>query len=205
MNLALLKTLDLRQINFDNITLENIGAWPGIIKTIILLGLFILIILASYFTDINNQLNLLSKAQEEEQQLINDFKSKAFQSANLEAYKNQMVEMETSLGALLRQLPGDTEVPGLLDDISQTGITAGLQFNSIRLLPEKSAEFYSELPIEIKVTGGYHELGNFVSGVASLPRIVTLHDFTIVPAQDKSKLLNMSITAKTYRYNGDKP
>ena len=113
-----------------------------------------------------------------------------------------MKEMETSFGALLRQLPSDTEVPGLLEDITRTGLGSGLEFEEIKLLPEAAQQFYIELPIQISVVGTYHDLATFVSGVASLPRIVTLHDFSIMPASDGSTTqLRMSILAKTYRYN----
>ena len=114
-----------------------------------------------------------------------------------------MAEMETTFGALFRQLPTDTEVPGLLEDISHTGLTAGLTFNSIQLAPEASKEFYVELPIDIEVKGGYHSFGAFVSGVAALPRIVTLHDFEIVPSSGKTHELIMKVRAKTYRYKED--
>ena len=110
--------------------------------------------------------------------------------------------MEVSFGALLKQLPSDTEVPGLLEDITRTGLGSGLEFEEIKLLPEAAQQFYIELPIQITVVGAYHDLATFVSGVASLPRIVTLHDFDLVPANDSgSSKLRMSILAKTYRYN----
>jgi type IV pilus assembly protein PilO len=126
-----------------------------------------------------------------------------FQAANLEAYKEQMEEMEVSFGALLKQLPSDTEVPGLLEDITRTGLGSGLEFEEIKLLPEVTQQFYIELPIQIVVMGSYHDLATFVSGVASLPRIVTLHDFDIKPADKSgaSSALRMSVLAKTYRYN----
>lgn len=134
--------------------------------------------------------------------LKEQFSSKAYQAANLEAYKEQMQEMEVSFGALLRQLPSDTEVPGLLEDITRTGLGSGLEFEEIKLLPEVAQQFYIELPIQIKVTGGYHDLATFVSGVASLPRIVTLHDFELAPVSaGNSSRLSMQIMAKTYRYN----
>ena len=121
----------------------------------------------------------------------------------LEAYKVQMAEMEESFGALLRQLPSDTEVPGLLEDITRTGLGSGLEFSEIKLQPEVVQQFYIELPIKISVVGSYHDLATFVSGVASLPRIVTLHDFEVAPvaAEAGSSRLAMSILAKTYRYN----
>jgi type IV pilus assembly protein PilO len=123
-------------------------------------------------------------------------------AANLELYTQQMKEMENSFGMLLRQLPSDTEVPGLLEDITRTGLGSGLEFEEIKLLPEVTQQFYIELPIQITVTGAYHDLATFVSGVAGLPRIVTLHDFDLAPANpDGGPKLRMSILAKTYRYN----
>ncbi len=120
----------------------------------------------------------------------------------VKAVKAQMKEMEESFGALLRQLPSDTEVPGLLEDITRTGLGSGLEFEEIKLLPEVAQQFYIELPIQISVVGGYHDLATFVSGVSSLPRIVTLHDFEIKPvAPGSTSKLRMSILAKTYRYN----
>ena len=152
---------------------------------------------------------MLDGYRAEEISLKEQFSSKAFQAANLDAYKAQMREMEESLGALLGQLPSDTEVPGLLEDITRTGLGSGLEFEEIKLQPEVAQQFYIELPIQIVVVGGYHDLATFVSGVASLPRIVTLHDFEItLPAKQgdepvSSSALRMSILAKTYRYNDE--
>ena len=143
-----------------------------------------------------------SQQRAQEETLKQQFSTKAFQAANLEAYKAQMAEMETSFGALLRQLPSDTEVPGLLEDITRTGLGSGLEFEEIKLQPEVAQQFYIELPINIKVVGGYHDLATFVSGVASLPRIVTLHDFEIKTEKNEAtSKLRMNIVAKTYRYN----
>ena len=111
--------------------------------------------------------------------------------------------MEETFGALVRQLPSDTEVPGLLEDITNRGIASGLEFTSIDLQPEQAAEFYVELPIKMVVEGTYHDLGAFVSGIAGLPRIVTLHDFDIVPGDESDGSLTLSITAKTYRYKDE--
>jgi type IV pilus assembly protein PilO len=123
-------------------------------------------------------------------------------AANLELYSQQMKEMENAFGVLLRQLPSDTEVPGLLEDITRTGLGSGLEFEEIKLLPEVAQPFYIELPIKITVTGAYHDLATFVSGVAGLPRIVTLHDFELAPVNpDDGSKLRMSILARTYRYN----
>jgi len=142
----------------------------------------------------------LARVAGEESGLRADLESKAVLAANLAAYRQQMVEMEESFGDLLRQLPGQTEVPGLLEDITFTGLGSGLEFSTIALQSEVTAEFYIELPINIVVTGGYHDLGAFVSGVSSLSRIVTLHDFAISAGENPSEL-TMTITARTYRYN----
>jgi type IV pilus assembly protein PilO len=141
----------------------------------------------------------LAGAQRSEADLKVKFEAKAFEAANLEKYRKQMVEMEESFEALKKQLPKDTEVPGLLEDIDEKGIDSRLAIESITLQPEIATEFYVELPIEIKVVGGYHEFGAFVSGVAGMPRIVTLHDYAIL-TDGKSSNLHMTIQAKTYRY-----
>ncbi len=145
----------------------------------------------------------LQKATIEEEELKQEFEQKAFQAANLDAYKKQMVEMEESFGALVSQLPSDTEVPGLLEDITNKGALNGLEFESIALQQEMTREFYIELPIQIQASGSYHDLGAFISGMAGLPRIVTLHDFVITQQKQGSSILNMEITAKTYRYKDE--
>ena len=193
---------DLRNIDFEKIDIENMGSWPVVVKALVLMVIFVAVCVVAYFVDARTELDHLAQEQQHEQQLKEDFKTKAFQAANLEAYRAQLQQMEKTLGTLLRQLPSDTEVPGLLEDISRTGLGSGLEFESIKLLEEKNVEFYAELPIEIRVKGGFHEFGAFVSGVSSLSRIVTLHDFAIEPLSDQ--LLSMTITAKTYRYNSEK-
>lgn len=192
----------LRKIDLADLDVNNLGSWPIAVKVITCVLVLILVLVLGYNFHLKDlELQLDSKRAEEET-LKQQFATKAFQAANLEAYKEQMKEMETSFGALLRQLPSDTEVPGLLEDITRTGLGSGLEFEEIKLLPEVTQQFYIELPIQISVVGGYHDLATFVSGVASLPRIVTLHDFEIKPAsQDSSSKLRMSILAKTYRYN----
>jgi len=162
----------------------------------------VLVLVLGYQFHLKDLQGELDQRRAEEETLKQQFGTKAFQAANLEAYKNQMKEMEESFGALLRQLPSDTEVPGLLEDITRTGLGSGLEFEEIKLLPEVTQQFYIELPIQISVVGGYHDLATFVSGVASLPRIVTLHDFEIKPVSaDSTTKLRMTIVAKTYRYN----
>jgi len=192
----------LRQIDLNDLDLNNVGSWPAAVKFIAGVLLMIGVVALGYNFHLKDLQVQLEGKQAEEAALKEQFSSKAFQAANLDAYKEQMQEMEISFGALLKQLPSDTEVPGLLEDITRTGLGSGLEFEEIKLLPEAAQQFYIELPIQITVVGAYHDLATFVSGVASLPRIVTLHDFDLIPASsDGSTKLRMSILAKTYRYN----
>lgn len=192
----------LRKIDVADLDLNNLGSWPAPVKFITGVILLVVVLALGYYFHLQDMQVQLEQQQAQETTLKQQFSSKAFQAANLEAYKEQMAEMETSFGALLRQLPSDTEVPGLLEDITRTGLGSGLEFEEIKLQPEVAQQFYIELPINIKVIGGYHDLATFVSGVSSLPRIVTLHDFEIKPEKDDSaSKLRMSIVAKTYRYN----
>jgi type IV pilus assembly protein PilO len=184
------------------------GRWPWAIR-----GFFVALVflvcggLAWYMLVWNQDRPLLEKAEADEQDLRTQFENKQQRAANLDAYKGQLAEMERSFGAMLRQLPGKTEVPNLLVDISQTGLGAGLQEKLFQPAPEQSKGFYAELPIKIKLVGSYHQFGAFVSGIAALPRIVTLHDIEIKPQQTGSGSnydnLTMDVTAKTYRYMED--
>lgn len=188
----------LREFDINDLDMNNVGVWPAPIKVVAGLLLFCLVIAGGYwfyYQDMQKQYEALEK---KELKLKSSYEAKAVKAANLDAYKKQMDEMEASFGALLEQLPKETEVPGLLEDITRTGNEAGLDFNSIQLQTERAQEFYVELPIQIQAQGPYHDIGSFVSGVANLPRIVTLHDFKIRPASGGA--LNLSITAKTYRY-----
>lgn len=186
--------------SLSNLDQDNIGSWPLAIKMFIWSVALILAGLGVYQFLLSDAKVELQQAQAQEKKLMKSYEDKAFQASNLEAYKAQMQDMEKTFGALLRQLPSDTEVPGLLEDISHTGLSAGLTFESIQLAPEVSKEFYVELPIDISVRGSYHAFGAFVSAVASLPRIVTLHDFEIKQGDAKTNELTMKIRAKTYRY-----
>lgn len=192
----------LRNVDLNDLDTSNMGSWPPAIKAVVGILLMLLVLALGYtfyLSDLEDQLNL---KREEESTLKEQFATKAHMAANLELYTQQMKEMENSFGVLLRQLPSDTEVPGLLEDITRTGLGSGLEFEEIKLLPEVTQQFYIELPIQITVTGAYHDLATFVSGVAGLPRIVTLHDFDIAPASPEGgPKLRMSILAKTYRYN----
>ena len=137
----------------------------------------------------------------EEVDLRLTFENKQDKAANYQAYEDQLEEIKESFGTMLRQLPGETEIPSLIVDISQTGLAAGLQEKLFQPQPEIPKDFYAEKPIKIRLTGSYHEIGNFVSGIAALPRIVTLHDINITPEnKDSFDNLSMEVTAKTYRY-----
>ena len=189
---------------------ENIGSWPLVVKVMIYIVVFVVVIALGYTFDIAPMRETYASGEQAQETLLQDFEQKVFKANNLEVYKAQLAEMEESFGSLLRQLPQDTEVPGLLEDITHTGLGSGLEFDAIDLGAEQSKEFYAELPINIKVHGDYHAFGAFVSGVSALPRIVTLHDMKIVPVQSKfadngAPVLTMNIQAKTYRYKEATP
>lgn len=196
----------LRKVDISELDLNNLGSWPAPVKAIACILSLVLVVVLGYYFHLKDLQVSLEQRQAEEVTLKGEFANKASFAANLEAYKEQMKEMEISFGALLRQLPSDTEVPGLLEDITRTGLGSGLEFQEIKLLPEVAQQFYIELPIQISVVGSYHDFATFVSGAASLPRIVTLHDFAIAPNEksdtfDGAGKLKMDILAKTYRYN----
>jgi type IV pilus assembly protein PilO len=192
----------LRKVDFSDLDTNNVGSWPMPVKWLAGVLLVILVLGLGYNFAVSDLEDQLQQVREAENTLKTQFAGKAHMAANLERYTEQMKQMETSFGVLLRQLPSDTEVPGLLEDITRTGLGSGLEFEEIKLLPEVTQPFYIELPIQITVTGDYHDLATFVSGVAGLPRIVTLHDFDIAPADPEAgSKLRMSIQAKTYRYN----
>ena len=195
---------ELNEIDLNDLDLENVGSWPAAARAIVAVMLFVLIVVLGYYYHIANLSDRLDASERKELELRREFERKAFEAQNLDAYKVQLKEMRDSFGALVSQLPSDTEVPGLLEDISSKGELNGLTIESIDLLDEVREEFYVELPIAIEATGSYHDLGAFISGMAGLPRIVTLHDFDIEMSDDDSSNLSMEITAKTYRYrDGD--
>jgi type IV pilus assembly protein PilO len=210
--MSLQDNLQKIQNDFSNLDPENMGSWPLPVKIVCWVLTVVIVVILSYQFVLSEQADVLNQEVQKEQSLRTSFEGKVLDAANLEAYRAQMKEMKESFDALVLQLPKDTEVPGLLDDISNTGQTSGLNIESVKLLPEKKAEFYVELPIDIQVSGGYHDFATFASGIAGLPRIVTLHDFVIAPAGSgsvankansdvrNSEKLTMTITAKTYRY-----
>jgi type IV pilus assembly protein PilO len=185
-------------LELDQLDLSDVARWPTAARAVVILFLMGGVIFLGYWFHTKDQLLVLDQAEQKELDLRVIFEKKAQQAANLEAYEAQLEEMRESFGAMLRQLPNKTEVADLLVDVSQTGLASGLEFELFQPRAENPREFYAELPISIRVTGDYHEFGNFVSGVAALPRIVTLHDINITPRGNN--LLSMDLTAKTYRY-----
>jgi type IV pilus assembly protein PilO len=192
-----LRTLDPR----------DVGRWPLPVRGFFVLVIFVVCSAFAWYMFIwNDDRPVLQKAEADELDLRSQFETKQQRAANLDAYRAQLAEMERSFGAMLRQLPGKTEVPNLLVDISQTGLAAGLQEKLFQPAGEQTKGFYAELPIKIRLVGTYHEFGTFVSGIAALPRIVTLDDIQITPVSDKAGAfdnLTMDLTAKTYRYIDD--
>jgi type IV pilus assembly protein PilO len=178
------------------------GRWPlPVLAGAVALTFVAVSLVGIYLLVWNEQRPELQRRQAEEGQLRQEFKDKHSKAVNLEVYKQQLKDIERSFGALLRQLPGKTEVPSLLVDISQTGLAAGLQEKLFQPQAEQKKDFYAELPIKIRLTGNYHSFGEFVSGIAALPRIVTLHDIDIKSeTKDAYDQLSLELTAKTYRY-----
>ncbi|WOT05098.1 type IV pilus inner membrane component PilO [Shewanella youngdeokensis] len=188
--------LDLSQ--FNDIDFENIGAWPKLVKVVFALLVAVCVFIASYFLVVSDVIDDLNAEYQKEEQLKNDFKSKYQLAANLKLYREQLNVMEGQFSELLKMLPSQNEMPGLLDDVTFVATDAGLKITSLDWDSEIVRDFYIEFPIKIAVNGDYHELGHLVSGVAKLPRIVSLHDFSI--KRDGTGSLSMDILAKTYRF-----
>ena len=192
-------TNDLRNFDWNDLQdVDTIGIWPAPVKVIITLIVVVGCLAGGYFFHIQNLQAELQTVASEEGSLRIEFEQKAFLAANLEEYRAQTVQMEESFTELLRQLPSVTEVPGLVDDVTQTGEGSGLDVANLDMPDEQIQEFYIEIPMNLDVVGDFHDFGTFVSGVASLDRIVTLHDFSISARNDS--FLDMSIVARTYRY-----
>ena len=203
--------MKLSEIDLNDLDFNNIGSWPTAAKAMTLTVLAIIMLGVGYAVDTSSQLNTLESAEKKEDELKQLFEIKQAKAANLSSYKLQLQEIQKTFGSLLNQLPGKTEVADLLTDVTQTGLTNGLDFDFFKPQDEIPKDFYVELPIELKVRGEYHEFGKFMSGVAGLPRIVTIHDFTITKEkangkksrQNKPKLI-LEANAKTYRYLDEK-
>ena len=181
---------------------NDVGRWPLPFRIAVIVIVFVVVMgLGIYWFIVKDKAPQLERAQSEEQELRLTFENKQRKAANYDAYKAQLAQIEQSFGTMLRQLPGETEIPSLIVDISQTGLAAGLQEKLFIPQAEVPRDFYAEKPIKIRLAGSYHEIGNFVSGIAALPRIVTLHDINITPEnKDSFDNLSMEVTAKTYRY-----
>ncbi|HCU64912.1 MAG TPA: pilus assembly protein PilP [Rheinheimera sp.] len=182
----------------NNLDMSDMGSWPLAGKVIVIAVLSILIATLTFFLLVDDKITQLEISEAKEQELRQVYRVKYASAVNLELYKKQMVEMEQTFSYLLKQLPATHETPGLLDDITYAGTSTGLTFVKINWLPEIEKDFYTELPIKIDVVGDYHQFGNFVSEVAKLPRIVSLHDFSV--STDKEERLVFNVVAKTYRY-----
>ena len=192
-----------------NLDPNNIGSWPALIKVLVILILCAAVLGAGWYFDTQHMIENLDNAKEQEVSLRSTFETKQRMAANLEPLKQQLAEMKQSFGAMLRLLPNKTEIEGLLVDISQSGLAAGLEFELFKPQPEQPQEFYAIQPISITVTGSYHEIGEFISAVAALPRIVTQHDLSMAPTKlatdsgapsGAETPLRMQMVAKTYRY-----
>ncbi|MEZ5564111.1 MAG: type 4a pilus biogenesis protein PilO [Gammaproteobacteria bacterium] len=186
-----------------NLDVNDIGRWPLPIQAFFMVLAFIIATAGAFYLFVwKAQMPRLEKAQLEEKQLRVSFEGKQRKAANFSSYKAQLAEIERSFGTMLRQLPGKTEIPNLLVDISQTGLAAGLQEELFQPGDEVRKDFYAEKPIKIRLSGSYHEFGRFVSDIAALPRIVTLHDIEITPRTKDAGFddLTLNVTAKTYRY-----
>lgn len=181
---------------------NDVGRWPLLFRAAVIVIVFVVVLgTGIWFAIIQDKAPQLQRAQEDEATLRVTFENKQRKAANYDAYKEQLAQIEQSFGTMLRQLPGETEIPSLIVDISQTGLAAGLQERLFQPQGEAPKDFYAEKPIKIRLSGGYHEIANFVSGIAALPRIVTLHDINITSEDpDKFDQLSIEVTAKTYRY-----
>lgn len=190
--------LALREIEFAELDVNAAGSWPPVVRRATIGLTFLLCLLVGCALLVAPQSERRAVAVAEQAKLLDRYARLAFQAANLETYRAQMAELNASLAELLAQLPGDAEVPALLEEITLLANGSGLAVESLSLQDERQASFYTELPIALKVAGGYHDFGHFVAGLAALPRIVTLHDFTLDAASDGS--LTLSVEALTYRY-----
>jgi len=200
--------MKLQNIDLADLDFSNVGSWAILPKVITIFFVCLAILVAGYFLDTNEQINNLEVIQKKEAELKQLFEVKQAKAANLESYKAQLQDIQKTFGSLLSQLPSKTEVADLLTDITQTGLSNGLEFEYFKPQAEKPKEFYAELPIDLTVRGEYHEFGKFMSSVSSLPRIVTIHDFTIKkvknPKQSKHDELILEANANTYRYLDEK-
>lgn len=193
---------------FNSLDPNNYGSWPRSVKMTCWIFIFLFVCILGYFVIVQSMMEDISSAQAEEENLLSTYKQKESTLRNLKSYQQQIISMQESFNQQLQQLPKESEIPGLVEDINVTGVNSGLKFQNIGLDSEIKQAFFIEQPITIKATGNYHAYGQFASDIAALPRIVTLHNFKITATKDENKrseipVLNYSIQAKTYRYLGD--
>ncbi|MCF6438553.1 type 4a pilus biogenesis protein PilO [Pseudoalteromonas luteoviolacea] len=188
----------LQEIDWNEVELDNIGEWPLPVKILCCTMVVLIMLIVGYTMLVSSSIDRYESAVNKEEELRKSYRIKYGRANNLELYRQQMLDMEEQFSQLLRKLPTSNETPGLLDDLTYVGTSSGLTFLKIGWLPEVKKEFYTELPINLEVVGSYHEFGEFVSKVAQLPRIVSLHDFRIENAGNNS--LVFGVVAKTYRY-----
>jgi type IV pilus assembly protein PilO len=189
---------ELAEFNLTDLDIREIGIWPSWLKKILLIMLALVIPITGYFLKVKDIHQHQSIYAQKETILLGEYQRKAVKASELNNYRQQMIELRQIFGTLIEQFPKDGEVPGLLEDITDIADDSGLIIKSIALQPERVNKFYIEIPINIDVTGNYHDLGSFVSGVAALPRLVTLHDYSIT--QTNSNSLNLVVEAKSYGY-----
>jgi type IV pilus assembly protein PilO len=198
--MALNDTLEqLKNFDVNDIDFEKAGVWPFPVKVFVAILVVVIVLALTYYMKIKELNEELESVKSKEISLRKDFETKSFEAANLDAYRAQMEEMDLTFKSLISRLPSKTEIAGLLDDIEARGTESGLTINATTIEQEKVSEYYIEVPFKINVDGGYHDMGSFISGVAGMPRIVTLHDYSIQKKKDSGEL-NMQISAKTYRY-----
>ncbi|MEJ2308361.1 MAG: type 4a pilus biogenesis protein PilO [Gammaproteobacteria bacterium] len=192
--------------DLNDLDLSTIGDWPPVVKGTLILVVCALIIGGWYFHAIKGQYVMLEGYQKEEAQLRAELVEKYRKVVNLDEYREQLAQMEADFSEMLRQLPDRSEIAALLVEVSQTGLAAGLEFELFQPMAEVPGDFYTELPINMKVVGSYHQFGGFISGLAAMPRILTIHDVNIVKRNKDSveqSQLQMAMVAKTYRYLGE--
>ncbi|MBP7880308.1 MAG: type 4a pilus biogenesis protein PilO [Acinetobacter sp.] len=192
---------------FNTLDMNNYGSWPLSVKVTCWIFILLAVAALGYFVVVQKQLETIANAQAREQSLLNEFKEKESKLRNLQQYQTQLQEMEANFNQQLEQLPKETEIPSLVEDMNLTGVNSGLKFKNIRLEKEIKQEFFIEQPISMEATGDYHAFGAFATGIAALPRIVTLHDFTVEAKADTQKksdipVVSYTVKAKTYRYVG---
>lgn len=200
-------TLDRFVKQFNSLDTANYGGWPISVKITCWIFIFIVVCIVGYFVLISSKMDSIATAQAQETNLLNEYREKDSKLRNLQLYQKQLVKMQADFNQQLQQLPKESEIPALVEDINVTGVTAGLKFKNISLDPEVKQEFFMEQPISIQATGDYHVFGQFASAIAALPRIVTMHDFSMVAGQDDNKksdipVVTYTVHAKTYRYLG---